>query len=370
MVYDYPVLIRFFADNYRSLVNFELRPGRLNLLLGENGTGKTTIFNILGSLRDLVVLGLPVQDLFAFTRTSWDKRTVQRFELDFQDDGGTYRYSLDVEHPANKAPFIRSESIALDGEPLFRFTGGEVRLPYDDSTSATTFPFRSDQSYLVNLRSSNSGRIDRLSRFIDLMAGISICQPNPFAMLPASERDQDFLFRNGANFAAYFDHINDVNPAARRALETDLEKALPGFRNFRFDRLGSTNSKVLFAVFGDSEHSGEFPLQNLSEGQRVLAILYSVLHGLTRKGSLLCFDEPDNFVSLTEIQPWLQTLRQIVDERQAQAMVISHHPEVIDYLALGSIWRFERPLGPVIAEPYDPPGDPELRLSEIIVRGG
>jgi hypothetical protein len=50
-------------------------------------------------------------------------------------------------------------------------------------------------------------------------------------------------------------------------------------------------------------------------------------------------------------------------------MIISHHPEVIDYLALDSVWRFERPSGPVIARPLEANGAPELKLSEIVARG-
>ena len=53
------MLKRIFADNFRALVNFELRPGRLSSLLGENGSGKTSVFDVLGNLRDLIVLGRP-----------------------------------------------------------------------------------------------------------------------------------------------------------------------------------------------------------------------------------------------------------------------------------------------------------------------
>src|SRR5262245_60465425 len=52
-----PMLKRIFADNFRALVNFELRPNHLSLLLGGNGSGKTSVFDVLGSLRDLIVLG-------------------------------------------------------------------------------------------------------------------------------------------------------------------------------------------------------------------------------------------------------------------------------------------------------------------------
>ena len=33
-------------------------------------------------------------------------------------------------------------------------------------------------------------------------------------------------------------------------------------------------------------------------------------------------------------------------------MIVSHHPEVLDYLALDSLWRFERPSGPVDCQAF------------------
>jgi predicted ATPase len=39
------------VDDFRCLVNFELKFDRVNLLLGENGTGKTTEFEVLHRLQ-------------------------------------------------------------------------------------------------------------------------------------------------------------------------------------------------------------------------------------------------------------------------------------------------------------------------------
>jgi predicted ATPase len=363
------MLTRIFADNFRALVNFELRPGRLSLLLGDNGSGKTSVLNVLGNLRDLIVLGRSSTDLFSYTRTKWELRDVQRLELEFQDRGGTYQYALEIQHPQglHEKPFIRSESVGFDGEPLYRFWDGEVHLFYDDRTAGPVFPFRSDQSFLTSLDPARAPRMGRLGEFKELIAGLWIIQPNPFSMELVSKQDQDFLARYGTNFASFFEYLNAERPDVRAALEDRLGEALPGFRNFKFSRLGDT--KLLFAVFGDEQHKGEFNLAELSEGQRVLAILYAAVFGHVRGGSVLCFDEPDNFVSLPEIQPWLQTLRDALEEQGGQALIISHHPEVIDYLALDSIWRFERPTGPVIARPLEMEGEPDLKLSEIIARG-
>lgn len=364
------MLKRIFADNFRALVNFELRPGHLSLLLGANGSGKTSVFEVLGSLRDLVVLGRPASELFPFTRTRWDTRDVQRFELDIENTGGTYRYSLEIQHPeeAPGKPFIRSETVTFDGALVYRFSAGEVQLFSDDQSAGPVFPFRPDQSFLPNLDPSVAKQMARLAGFKELMAKLWRVQPNPFAIEAASKQDDVFLAPNGRNFASFFSYLNSERPEARTALESWLSDALPGFRNLSFQRLG--DSKLLLASFNVEEKtSGKYSLFELSEGQRVLAILYAAVCGLVLPGAVLCFDEPDNFVSLPEIQPWLQVLRDALDLQGAQAMIISHHPEVMDYLAQDSLWWFERPSGPVIARPYEADDASPLKLSELIARG-
>lgn len=364
------MLKRIFADNFRALVNFEFRPGHLSLLLGGNGSGKTSVFDALGKLRDLIVLGLPASELFSFTRTRWETRDVQRFEVDVQSTGGTYRYTLEIQHPEETPgkPFIRSENVTFDGGLLYRFSAGEVQLYRDDQSAGPVFPFRPDQSFLPNLDPPGAKQMARLAAFKELMAGFWIGQPNPFAIEPASKQDQVFLARDGRNFASFFSYLNSERPEARTELESRLSEALPGFRNLLFRRLG--DAKLLLAAFSAEEKpSGEYNLLELSEGQRVLAVLYAAVCGLAHRGAVLCFDEPDNFVSLPEIQPWLQILRDALETRGGQAMIISHHPEVMDYLALDSLWWFERPSGPVIVRPYETDVDSPLKLSELVARG-
>jgi energy-coupling factor transporter ATP-binding protein EcfA2 len=366
------MLKRIFADNFRALVNFEFRPGRLSLLLGGNGTGKTSVFDVLGKLRDLIVLGSPASDLFSYTRTRWDTRNVQRFELEIESVGGIYRYALEIEHPAERLgrPFIRSESVTYDGDQLYRFAAGEVHLFRDDRQAGNVFPFRPEASFLANVDPPGARYVARLAGFKALMTKLWVFQPNPFDVEPASRQDQIFLARNGSNFASFFKYLNDERPAARTELESRLGEALPGFRNLRFQTIGDRKFLLAeFSALSEGAKPPEYELLELSEGQRVLAFLYAVVCGLVQPGAVICFDEPDNFVALSEIQPWLQVLRDTLEERGGQAMIISHHPEVIDYLALDSLWWFERPSGPVIARPYEPDAASPLKLSELLAWG-
>ncbi len=42
------MLKRLYVDNYKCLVNFEFVPQQIQLLLGVNGTGKSSVFDVLG----------------------------------------------------------------------------------------------------------------------------------------------------------------------------------------------------------------------------------------------------------------------------------------------------------------------------------
>ena len=55
---------RFYADNFRCLVNFELKLDELNVFLGSNGTGKSSVFDVLLKIQSLVYRGRKVDEVF------------------------------------------------------------------------------------------------------------------------------------------------------------------------------------------------------------------------------------------------------------------------------------------------------------------
>jgi AAA15 family ATPase/GTPase len=85
---------------------------------------------------------------------------------------------------------------------------------------------------------------------------------------------------------------------------------------------------VLFQRKGDNTLS--FRFNELSEGQRCLICLYTILHFVVVDGRTVIIDEPENFVSLREIQPWLKAASRLVSESDGQLILISHNSELID----------------------------------------
>jgi predicted ATPase len=358
------MLKRLYADNYKALVNFEFKPGQLSLLLGANGSGKSTVFNLLGAISDLLIRGQTVAELFALTTNRSDRRDTQYFEIDVALEEGQYRYALEVQHPAKLTtpPFIRTESVHIDGALLYRFSAGEVQLFDAEGSPSAPFPFKADRSFLQNLDGSQ-GRFGRLASLLEFFARLRVVQLNPFAMDEGSRAEQAFLERSGSNFASFFGFVNSELPEVRQRFDEALREALPGFRSFSLYTAGL--KKLLRGSFELSGAQVQHLFLELSDGQRCLAALYLACLVEVRAGSLVCFDEPDNFVSSGEIQPWLQLLRDTVEEREGQVMLISHHPEVMDYLAQDEVWLFDRATGPVRVSQYEPDRSPQGQLLKL-----
>ena len=92
--------------------------------------------------------------------------------------------------------------------------------------------------------------------------------------------------------------------------------------------------------FKRSHKRSRYRLGQLSDGQRALIALYCLLRfcdGRAAKASLFV-DEPDNYISLREVQPWVVALSEALGDTLEQAVIISHHPVTIDYLGGKAKW--------------------------------
>jgi hypothetical protein len=80
-------------------------------------------------------------------------------------------------------------------------------------------------------------------------------------------------------------------------------------------------------------------------------------------------DEPENFIALREIQPWLSAVNDSIEDGEGQALLISHHPELINQWAPSAGVRFSREgVGPARVEEFKAT-DMALSPAELVARG-
>lgn len=365
------MLKRLSADNYRSLSNFELQPAEpVLLLVGNNGSGKTSLWEVLAGLQDLIVRGHVVDAAFpSESLTRWRKDTVQRFELEAEIAASQYHYSLEVVHDVERRTArVGREQLKADGALLYESEGGDVGLFGDQPLDKprTTFPADSRRSFLSVLEPRKENV--RTIAFRQFVAKIWLLSPDPHTIDPMSRQEADSLDRTGSNLVSWLRAVFLESPEVQSRLNEDLRDVLAGFQTLRLEKAGNARELVLSFRANDADY--QLPLGQLSDGQRILLLLYALLHAAAPQASLLVLDEPENFVAPREIQPWLVQLAQALRRHGNQALVVSHNPEVINYLAPDGGIVLSRPGGGATrVRPLQLDPETELLPSEQLARG-
>lgn len=335
---------RLYASNFRTLVNFEVDFGPLTLLLGPNGSGKTTVFDVLRLVRDFLGGERTATELFATTTlTRWQQVEVQSFEITVAGRGGEFLYRVEVEHErARQRCRVRVEKLTFDGKTLFESQLQDNQLTaqlYKDNGELGPRVLTDwSRSTIASLQPIPENEL--LTWFKERMNRVVVTRFNPAVIGARAEKENPTLEWNASNFVAWFRHVTSIDLELVGKLRPHLEDVISGLVSLSLVPDG-IDAKILQAAFcvgksPDSKSSSFLcRFDELSDGQRVLLMLYTLLVAAPDECTL-CVDEPENFLALREINPWLNMLLDKTQTQPCQAILISHHPELIDALAVGA----------------------------------
>ena len=370
------MLQRLYVDNYKCLVNFDLHLQELSLLLGPNGVGKTSVLDVVFALRRLLDGSARITDADAFstrTLTRWQKVRLQVFEIEILLDPDRFTYRLEVDHDrSTRRARIHLEKLVHQDErdkgPLFEFENGEVRLYRDNYSPGPQYTYDWSESALARIvpRKDN----ERLTRFLDFVRKIMVCSLYPPIFSAESRGEDPLLQRDTRNFADWYRHVVQERPDLLPEFTYTLQEIIHGYRGIRLEMVGQ-ETRALMVEFDEGGELYKLRFDELSDGQRALIALYALIHLTADQGYTLFLDEPDNYVALPEIQPWLRELGDTCGETVPQAVISSHHPELIDYLGCENSYTLQREKSGVVTvrKPEANPAEPGLKRSELIARG-
>ncbi|MBF0623236.1 MAG: AAA family ATPase [Magnetococcales bacterium] len=365
------MLKRIYIDNFRCLVNFELKFDPITLLLGTNGSGKTSVFDILRRLQDFIIDQARVPEVFpARDLTRWQTSGLQRFELEIVTEDDVYLYRLLIDHDVERRRSrVFEERLDLNGKTLFACREGMAQLYRDDHSEGPQYPFDWNLSGVGSLHERPDNR--KLTGFKRVLARLIVVRPTLALMERESRREQERLTQNMENFVSWYRHLAQEHMGAMVTLLRELQPAIPGFESLSLKESGedARSLKALFSRPGGGKPLA-FDFGELSDGQKMLIVLYTLAYGLKDEGVSLFIDEPDNYLALREIQPWLSGLADAVGESLEQVVLISHHPETINYLgAAHGRWLERDGLGPVRSLTEAPRPVPGLDLAKTMALG-
>ncbi|MBW4505265.1 MAG: AAA family ATPase [Scytonematopsis contorta HA4267-MV1] len=367
------MLKRIYIDNFRCLVNFELDFDAINLFLGSNGVGKSTVFEVLQKIQLFISGDSKIETIFkSVDCTRWQSSKLQSFELEIIGNDGIYKYELGITCEKKDKVRVEYERLWFNNQSLLKFESGDVQIYKDDYSKDSQFSFNWSQSIFPSLmtKSDNS----KLTWFRERMARFIIVRVMPSLMIDESIQPEIYLTSQMENYVSWYRYFSEDQGKVAEVGDI-LREVIDGFRNFKFERVSEQSLvlKIRFSSATDSNKFIDYRFGELSDGQKALITLYTLIHGTKSSDYTLCIDEPENFLALPEIQPWLAQLYDLCSDGELQALLISHHPELINYLLASPIgyWFERRSNAPARVKRIgsEIPNDSALPVSELIARG-
>ncbi len=327
------MITRMYVNNFRCLVAFKAEFDSFAVLCGPNGAGKSSVFDALRLLRNLgtgdaLLGGTGEHDVPRLEFTSLAGQFCPGIRA--RVERGRAHVRLRPPHRAESSNTrsrgsSRNALLATKNRYSQRNLDG-VEFAKADGAKAS-FPLDWRQAALANIepRGVNLSKIALLQEEI---AKLLILRPNPRSMERESKAEVRHPDLSMTNLTSWYRSLAQEQEWTD-ALRDALRDVWPDFRSFKLVDAGM-NTKALQLRF-ESEAGKPTLLffDQLSDGERALIGLYMVRAALeTGAARTVMLDEPDNFVGLPELQPWVLSMRELLDEKH-QLVLISHHPEIL-----------------------------------------
>jgi predicted ATPase len=361
------MLKRLYIDNFRCFVNFEYKPEQKQLLLGPNGSGKSSLLEAVRLLKAFVK-GREIP-FTQSSRTRWQDRSLQVFEIESLLEEKVFTYRAEIRYSSKTdVPAVAMEQLTVDGAPVFELVAGEVHSYVAGELRTVVLRGETMESSLHFWSQANP----LVGQFVEWLDTVHCLKIDAYEDKMEETSDSIVLVPDYEmeDMVSWYRHLNETDPDGIDAFRASMREVLTGFLNLKYS-LEDEGIKKLRAEFtSPTPKKLTLSLHELSDGQRCLIALYMILHFLIAKGHTVFLDEPDNFISLREIQPWLVSAEDALLESNGQLILISHHPEILNFWARDYGLLFSREEnGHVRTKTYREVLDTGLEPAETIARG-
>ena len=353
---------RFRVRNFKSYRDAEFEFGKVNVVVGPNGSGKTNLVDAFSALKQLV---RPVS-LPPFPFAKWgdyrnavfmqDENLDVSFELDgtYKDKEYHYEVSLDGTRVKREVVKYGSYTVEREGETV-RFEGKEAIVP----PNLSVFNLFMRQGAIVAVALPFSFPQDLLEFVLNFMSDVGVFRIVPqLALSPVHFTHPDVVYEDGRGIV--------------KVLASNLAKVYEGKGTEVLRDFLDENNVALRPYFTED---GNVRLQFLerADGRELVLPPSSVPDGLIKMLvlltavyvmglSTLVVDEVESSLHLRYIEKLVDVMRY----SGAQFIVTTHSPLVIDFMDPSEIIVLEKEKGETKVKRIEEPG----RLREELVKSG
>lgn len=326
------MLKKIYIDSFRHFKNFTLDPHQQTTLLsGLNGTGKTTIIEIISRLQLFLVNALPVTSLCQPKDIpKWEVRdygsSSSTLGFDIEVNGAIFSYEIEIKHNFKESICrVEKEILKIDNRSIFSGISGNAEVATDDNRQLN-YPV--DWNFTgLTLAERNSSKIRKFRELVrENIFPVSI---NPFAMSSTHQEHESVLNLDGSNFSAWYDYLGDNQLPVIANTFNEIKSFVPGFKQFVFDKSGKSRELVA-DIFISKTQAYRLPFEDLSHGQKILCLLHLLIRICPENATIL-IDEFENFLSPIELQPLYDAAQDAFEEKNVQFIFVSHHQKTMNW---------------------------------------
>lgn len=300
----------------------------LEVLVGANGSGKTSLFELLRAIRDFVRSDIPPEVI-----PGWEIREVfhrpgpdrLRFSVILKGQAETYHFAAEIIGPVG-TPSISSEHLSVGFSDLeekphaeLRRTREEGRLYDVEGIEADIRAPRPNQFAFTSYVNPNHRTLYRLKDHIQAWRFFSGIRFNDQSMRrPALIEEAPTLRDDGGNLASVLHWLQHEHPDIFGQIELHIRGIIPAFRVLSVRSTGAGRVTVMW-----DEEGLVNPLSaaDLSDGSLRL-LLWLTLSLTPTPPSLVCIDEPEVGLHPRTL-PLIAALLKKLSER-TQVLVTTH----------------------------------------------
>jgi len=343
------MITRVQVKNFRNLADIDVQLGPLTVLVGRNGTGKSTFLDVLRFVRDALRLGLETaisQRGGIDTLRRWSPRGRTNdieISLELEETDGSARYSFLLGTGRGEKRRVKHEFLEVVYRPLKEVVGFETRGgkwinppsdPLISSERSSIIPIDLDALMLQTLSNLFMG-LRPVRNNLTLTDFYSVF-PNTLRSLQ-KQTSETTLAEDGLNLATTLKHI-----IKQKTFQLDLVSALgrvvEGVHDLRVVEAGGYLVTQLKHDTQDG-HTPWFPLAQESDGTlRILGLLTALYQGTPH--SLIAIEEPE-----LSIHPGaLAMLSEVIEEAasRSQVIVTTQSPDLISRFSADQLRVVER----------------------------
>jgi len=353
-------------SGYRLFQDLSAEFGKLTVIIGANGSGKSSLFDFLKFLRFAVSAPLPAEiDPHGGGRRFFSASGPERVQFALVADFGQakpLRYEVEIARPEGR-PLVRSERLTTIG-PLhpneknpfifldFHEGSGVVRDQLQRTLVRPRWNLEPNELALRRAVDPSLSTLARFQRFVsswsfysgfEIAAGSAIRRPVPSEPKPV-------LAEDGSNLSAVLFSLVADDREAWSELETHIRSVVPGFVSLNVVPRGESGNVITEWI--ERSEDGvltKLTVSDLSDGTlRFLCWAAICLSATT--SPLVCVDEPELGLH-PRVLPVLAGLFRLFSQR-TQVLIATHSPYFLSQFPLeqiavmrkeGGQGRFKRP---------------------------